>query len=150
MADQRDELALVHQQVEAIDHGQRPLGRRIYFGDVEEFEIPLLQASAGGVAIGLGRAEQADRLDLGQYAGVVRRGFRARFVELAETGGDAGAQLLIDEFVVQFRSFARALDIDRESLSKRSRRLQYDHARSEEHTSELQSLMRISYAVFCF
>src|SRR3546814_10814862 len=25
-----------------------------------------------------------------------------------------------------------------------------DHARSEEHTSELQSLMRISYAVFCF
>src|SRR3546814_5227181 len=113
MADQRDELALVHQQVEAIDHGQRPLGRRIYFGDVEEFEIPLLQASAGGVAIGLGRAEQADRLDLGQYAGVVRRGFRARFVELAETGGDAVAQ------------------------------------RSEEHTSELQSLMRISYAVFC-
>src|SRR3546814_6044000 len=25
----------------------------------------------------------------------------------------------------------------------------YDKARSEEHTSELQSLMRISYAVFC-
>src|SRR3546814_4892930 len=25
-----------------------------------------------------------------------------------------------------------------------------DDARSEEHTSELQSLMRISYAVFCF
>src|SRR3546814_7957949 len=27
--------------------------------------------------------------------------------------------------------------------------LQYDDSRSEEHTSELQSLMRISYAVFC-
>src|SRR3546814_1403231 len=27
--------------------------------------------------------------------------------------------------------------------------LQYRHCRSEEHTSELQSLMRISYAVFC-
>src|SRR3546814_6004886 len=26
---------------------------------------------------------------------------------------------------------------------------QYDYDRSEEHTSELQSLMRISYAVFC-
>src|SRR3546814_10766325 len=26
---------------------------------------------------------------------------------------------------------------------------QHPHARSEEHTSELQSLMRISYAVFC-
>src|SRR3546814_5228765 len=25
----------------------------------------------------------------------------------------------------------------------------FDHGRSEEHTSELQSLMRISYAVFC-
>src|SRR3546814_1727229 len=25
----------------------------------------------------------------------------------------------------------------------------YEYARSEEHTSELQSLMRISYAVFC-
>src|SRR3546814_17823359 len=25
----------------------------------------------------------------------------------------------------------------------------HDHDRSEEHTSELQSLMRISYAVFC-
>src|SRR3546814_7226988 len=27
--------------------------------------------------------------------------------------------------------------------------VQLDHPRSEEHTSELQSLMRISYAVFC-
>src|SRR3546814_8853154 len=26
----------------------------------------------------------------------------------------------------------------------------FDNGRSEEHTSELQSLMRISYAVFCF
>src|SRR3546814_18942754 len=38
------------------------------------------------------------------------------------------SDLLIAEFVVQFRAIARALDIDRESLSKRSRRLQYDHA----------------------
>src|SRR3546814_8770307 len=30
-----------------------------------------------------------------------------------------------------------------------SRRLKDLHLRSEEHTSELQSLMRISYAVFC-
>src|SRR3546814_3146037 len=29
------------------------------------------------------------------------------------------------------------------------RRRHAEHARSEEHTSELQSLMRISYAVFC-
>src|SRR3546814_16951844 len=31
----------------------------------------------------------------------------------------------------------------------RRRGLGYSRARSEEHTSELQSLMRISYAVFC-
>src|SRR3546814_7561841 len=30
-----------------------------------------------------------------------------------------------------------------------ARREWLDHVRSEEHTSELQSLMRISYAVFC-
>src|SRR3546814_11003252 len=32
---------------------------------------------------------------------------------------------------------------------ERGRRADRDRARSEEHTSELQSLMRISYAVFC-
>src|SRR3546814_3604512 len=34
-----------------------------------------------------------------------------------------------------------------DALGRHDRR--YDVARSEEHTSELQSLMRISYAVFC-
>src|SRR3546814_2701367 len=33
--------------------------------------------------------------------------------------------------------------------ASRHRTTQLDFARSEEHTSELQSLMRISYAVFC-
>src|SRR3546814_3238318 len=32
---------------------------------------------------------------------------------------------------------------------EQARRLAQDWTRSEEHTSELQSLMRISYAVFC-
>src|SRR3546814_1169303 len=32
-------------------------------------------------------------------------------------------------------------------IARRQRRIKY--VRSEEHTSELQSLMRISYAVFC-
>src|SRR3546814_1638911 len=36
-----------------------------------------------------------------------------------------------------------------ESVRVRVRLLQQAAARSEEHTSELQSLMRISYAVFC-
>src|SRR3546814_2874006 len=33
--------------------------------------------------------------------------------------------------------------------ARRSRRSPIERSRSEEHTSELQSLMRISYAVFC-
>src|SRR3546814_2382383 len=35
------------------------------------------------------------------------------------------------------------------SMAGRSRRMIMADSRSEEHTSELQSLMRISYAVFC-
>src|SRR3546814_15359947 len=46
---------------------------------------------------------------------------------------------------------------DREQIVQRSPGVEHhdqfavglQHARSEEHTSELQSLMRISYAVFC-
>src|SRR3546814_5144679 len=38
---------------------------------------------------------------------------------------------------------------DRASRAMPPARPRADHARSEEHTSELQSLMRISYAVFC-
>src|SRR3546814_1593829 len=34
-------------------------------------------------------------------------------------------------------------------VSARNREREIEDARSEEHTSELQSLMRISYAVFC-
>src|SRR3546814_7234388 len=37
----------------------------------------------------------------------------------------------------------------RAGTSEAGRRNQQDQERSEEHTSELQSLMRISYAVFC-
>src|SRR3546814_5999039 len=36
-----------------------------------------------------------------------------------------------------------------EKLESDGRRAALDVSRSEEHTSELQSLMRISYAVFC-
>src|SRR3546814_1667297 len=35
------------------------------------------------------------------------------------------------------------------AMLERTRKLETDMRRSEEHTSELQSLMRISYAVFC-
>src|SRR3546814_7842223 len=38
---------------------------------------------------------------------------------------------------------------DRRNLHQHADRRRAEHPRSEEHTSELQSLMRISYAVFC-
>src|SRR3546814_4281194 len=44
----------------------------------------------------------------------------------------------------------KALDADEAEARSLSRLgLVYERMRSEEHTSELQSLMRISYAVFC-
>src|SRR3546814_1755854 len=46
--------------------------------------------------------------------------------------------------VVALHDLNQALECDRLAVMERGRL-----ARSEEHTSELQSLMRISYAVFC-
>src|SRR3546814_20788526 len=61
---------------------------------------------------------------------------------VADAAGDAE---LIDDFVgrlgVQRFVEIVGLELVDEAL--------YTQARSEEHTSELQSLMRISYAVFC-
>src|SRR3546814_3670627 len=44
-----------------------------------------------------------------------------------------------------YRRFRRKLS----NLPVRRMNSEFDNFRSEEHTSELQSLMRISYAVFC-
>src|SRR3546814_5619769 len=45
-----------------------------------------------------------------------------------------------------------AFGVTRKGYDRRSRHFEqiFARIRSEEHTSELQSLMRISYAVFCF
>src|SRR3546814_6209813 len=47
------------------------------------------------------------------------------------------------------RLMAVVVDFDERDRCARARALQQCMERSEEHTSELQSLMRISYAVFC-
>src|SRR3546814_5437541 len=50
----------------------------------------------------------------------------------------------------EFRSVAHGMQIPFKGCFPADRfRLGVGHDRSEEHTSELQSLMRISYAVFC-
>src|SRR3546814_1499508 len=80
-------------------------------------------------------------------------GMDARFLDMLEhTRDDDGfavgqridvhldrvAQIAVDQHRAVARHLNRELDVIVELL------------RSEEHTSELQSLMRISYAVFCF
>src|SRR3546814_1085460 len=44
---------------------------------------------------------------------------------------------------------ARCQRVEIKAVARRSGEFIEERARSEEHTSELQSLMRISYAVFC-
>src|SRR3546814_10425854 len=66
---------------------------------------------------------------------------------------DRGADLVIAREYISHGLRERAIDIVNLDLGPRtdleiSERLRGD-VRSEEHTSELQSLMRISYAVFC-
>src|SRR3546814_9727428 len=48
-------------------------------------------------------------------------------------------------------SYCQALDLLRQTSGSGTRYItvRFGNVRSEEHTSELQSLMRISYAVFC-
>src|SRR3546814_7933755 len=61
---------------------------------------------------------------------------------------------LLGQETVVFESMSRAIDAEETGISFGSQHvgrplLTPDEVRSEEHTSELQSLMRISYAVFC-
>src|SRR3546814_3653677 len=62
-------------------------------------------------------------------------------------GLDSECDVTIDVALPANRDAAPAITRLRESLI--AEHLGVETARSEEHTSELQSLMRISYAVFC-
>src|SRR3546814_5709843 len=73
---------------------------------------------------------------------------RAVEARIDEAFGAAGA-LSGDPFEV---ALARGGAFEGEGRGEEDRRLQRpfgEHRRSEEHTSELQSLMRTSYAVYC-
>src|SRR3546814_8635812 len=75
------------------------------------------------------------------------------------THGQGGAQLGTGNAVAVFVGYVRnGFDLEAEALAGAPQQLDIAAAlvavaeilaRSEEHTSELQSLMRISYAVFC-
>src|SRR3546814_7402733 len=81
----------------------------------------------------------------------------AEFVAIAETGGEQALERILGRGAQPARArpaVGAAGEFERERRDVRlgvaglrhDRRLDL---RSEEHTSELQSLMRISYAVFC-
>src|SRR3546814_1634529 len=97
---------------------------------------------------------------------------RAAYPDLAGRAGCHGLAAIVEEAKLDAiggaarRLAARVGDVERRAVigQHRSRRhglglakpldqpgpwQHRPHARSEEHTSELQSLMRISYAVFC-
>src|SRR3546814_2758380 len=89
---------------------------------------------ARGLASGAGARDRADR-DLAVAHAHENFGARAGEreagqIEMVEKGGGVHAA-------------QRAVQLERRQRERRG------EARSEEHTSELQSLMRISYAVFC-
>src|SRR3546814_3308338 len=58
-------------------------------------------------------------------------------------------RLAADGFVVAGRSSVNQAPVTGESVPVDKEPVQAREPRSEEHTSELQSLMRISYAAFC-
>src|SRR3546814_5023493 len=66
-------------------------------------------------------------------------------------GGSTNGAVAIEyrEFGVRLNVAAQVLSDQRIVLKLTPEVSELDYARSEEHTSELQSLMRISYAVFC-
>src|SRR3546814_3199460 len=70
------------------------------------------------------------------------------YVRFAGTDGDVLPQLGFHE-IRQKRCGFRPSESSRSRSGRCERRGVVEQGRSEEHTSELQSLMRISYAVFC-
>src|SRR3546814_2753385 len=80
---------------------------------------------------------------------------RTRFPLLARPVSDASVRAVIplarniSAIDNKVNLFLLGAPTARERLGTPSREKEGDGKRSEEHTSELQSLMRISYAVFC-
>src|SRR3546814_7858679 len=74
----------------------------------------------------------------------------AEFLQIAMQTARAGAELHRDRFLGRHTFDDHRADQVPHFIGQRRRTLMpADDVRSEEHTSELQSLMRISYAVFC-
>src|SRR3546814_9380662 len=79
----------------------------------------------------------------GRQGGAIRRARRAESVEDLLQPGLPAIALAVAAAVMAALLVAAVVAV------AGLRRCLWRHGRSEEHTSELQSLMRISYAVFC-
>src|SRR3546814_2702445 len=75
--------------------------------------------------------------------GFIAQGYDAALDELRSTAGDGRRAIAALEARYRETTSIQALKIRHNNV------LGFHIERSEEHTSELQSLMRISYAVFC-
>src|SRR3546814_1669465 len=106
--------------------------------DVCSSDLPVDRAAAGRAGGGDRRPPRpADEIDRGRARLVADEGDRGVHVLQRLRGiGDGRARPITA--ILGVPRTAVATDVERP-----------DVARSEEHTSELQSLMRISYAVFC-
>src|SRR3546814_5747142 len=83
---------------------------------------------------------------LAAHHGLQRRAFR-RQTGIDVAHGDGGAQRRPEAAGGHLADHVAVLVLQHRALAHR--RATFRPERSEEHTSELQSLMRISYAVFC-
>src|SRR3546814_10504203 len=79
-------------------------------------------------------------------------GLHAIEIAVFERAAFAGQEVgRVDIKSIKVRAGRAAQPVDRQpAIFARHRQRSQDRRRSEEHTSELQSLMRISYAVFCW
>src|SRR3546814_537521 len=145
-------IYVTHDQTEALTFADKVVvmyeGEVVQIGTPEElFDEPA--HTFVGYFIGspgmnvLPCAVQGDRMMLGgrevalgrsypRLGGVTEAGIRPEFVRLAPAGQGLPLTVTGVEDIGRFKIVRALLD-----------------GRSEEHTSELQSLMRISYAVFC-
>src|SRR3546814_1832137 len=85
-------------------------------------------------------AEQVERDDIALQHHAVDEEHRDRLVRPADR---------VQEHVLQRLALARGRVAQIVAEQRQVEIVRRHHRRSEEHTSELQSLMRISYAVFC-
>src|SRR3546814_6552531 len=67
----------------------------------------------------------------------------------AYAASKAGMNGIARSLAIEFAKYGATVNVIEPGLVIDDRSPRMDDRRSEEHTSELQSLMRISYAVFC-